>query len=273
LLSLPAYAMRLGPKPSPLPLPRLGYSNAYGFNATMSLDFPSGSAQVVLSQKRGPTGSATWSQGWGSARLTATAGLKEDAGDPFDSTLLVTRAPEIVGTWEREWANGRIEASLSWGRLTQYPTKATHERLLVQARREWRLAGRGAAEWGATLAAGYADYSGAGYQRTATAQAGVQVAVGTARMGLSYSHTEVGGRSPFSFDDVNVPRQLTVSVSGPLAPGWNGATRWEFDLDRGRIYDGQVTLERVVHCLVYGLTWEKQRQTFRLAVRPLVHRR
>lgn len=272
IFSLPRYTVRVTGGPSGMPFPRLGYTSGYGVNAQINLEFPSGSGLLVLSEKRGLSGSAAARATRGQWSASLGAALKEDANNPFDSSLLLTRWPEVTAQWQAPLAGASVSLETSWGSLTEYPRKVRHERLLAAANCRWRSQPRPglAVQWEVGLTE--ADYSAGFRQRTTTAavRAILRLSRDTTAE-VSYRNIGVSGSTPFRFDEVVVPREASVGLAGRLAPNWLARTAQQYDLRDGRFYDGQVTLENVQHCLAYGVTWSKRRGSLEFAIRLVPH--
>jgi len=98
-----------------------------------------------------------------------------------------------------------------------------------------------------------------GQDRSAVAYGVILDAQPSRNLGLraGYLKRHAHGAGPFSFDALDLSRELSVGVTARLGPGWRMEALARRDLERGSLAAFDVGVTRVAHCLEYGLTWRK----------------
>ncbi len=70
------------------------------------------------------------------------------------------------------------------------------------------------------------------------------------------NHKE-SGSTPYEFDNLDIKREFGVAIRR-ATPNTTQSLILRYDIDRQKLYDWQVTLSKVHHCLEPSITWRKQ---------------
>jgi len=289
VLSLPSLSrsLRRGDRVAPGISPHSGWSRRDGAFLGLIYGFAPGGAQVAASadvrytQHRGPRGLAllNYLPGW--AVVSLAGSYREDLAEspstyaleplpPRIRRVLVDRAPELSVQVRRgsllPWLKGEFWAAV--GAYRERPSGASGRRSSLAADVEtdpWHLspslslsAGAG---WRQALYAAGLD------QRVLAPRVGARVLAGKGfGLGLTYQHRTASGRTPFSFDEVEISRELSGNLMLVPHPGWRTQFVTRYDTGRHALPDAGITVTRVLHCLEYSLGWRKSGGQIRLGV-------
>lgn len=81
-----------------------------------------------------------------------------------------------------------------------------------------------------------------------------------------YVRHQPSGSTPFLFDDVYVEDELHGQLAVGLGANWSLDSYARLDLDESRLREWQVGVYRRLHCLTWGLRWDRADETLSLEV-------
>jgi hypothetical protein len=269
----PTIRLPLGKGPRRSPFPRFGYSSRNGpFLADnralggRGTHFRTELAYYVTARRGvlGTVSSDYYGNGWGA---TLRAGYEEYLRDDVTDTLYLDTLPEF--TLRAEGPLDTVEGlsyfgSGSTGYFRENPTSADAARHRFEAGLRYGELDRQAGEglW-AGLALRQSFYNTGDDFRDIEASFGA---------GRRWSHrwrgafTLIGhatdGRTPFEFDDVDIPWELQGSARVGLTRNWYLGGIGRYDLERASLRDYTLTLTRRVHCLSFSLHYRHVGQDF-----------
>lgn len=260
----PTIKLPLGEGPRRSPFPRFGYSRRYGpFLAdTRAIAGRGGhfrsELDYYLTTRRGVLGSLTTSyfgHGWSAC---VGGGYEEYLRDDVTDVLYLDTLPEFRLSAENSLAgldDLTYFGSGSIGCFREEPTSARATRQRVEAGLRYGDAQRRALEgrWG-ELALRQSFYNTGDEFRDLEASVGV---------GRRWSHrfrgavTLIGhvteGRTPFEFDDVDIPIELRGNARVGVTRNWYVGALGRYDVERRELRDYTLTLTRRLHCLGFSL--------------------
>ncbi|MGD9497437.1 MAG: hypothetical protein AB7Y46_14145 [Armatimonadota bacterium] len=261
-----------------------GYSGRDGLRmqadrSLRSLDLPvEGTLSLKLTQRRGLRGELEMRHAWGNfaGRLNVT--YEEDVQSDLEHFATINRLPElgVVGSWEGGGRGlDRVELGLWAGRYTQqaHPEAGpgediTRQRLLLEARYVGNEPGRakraGAWWWVGGSQAFYDD--GASYRWL---EGGMGAALEPADWFSAWaevSHRLPGGKTPFTFDDIDIQTELAALARVRLSPIWRLDLGGRYDFDLETLRDYSVELRRRSHCLTWTAEYNDVGESIRLGV-------
>ena len=289
LITVPSYSLSLRREEvAPGPAPRVGWSRADGPFAGLVYGFSPGGAREFTAaldarytQQRGVRSllQGHYLPSWG--RVTLTASRKEDLSERpiafgFEPLpvrvreVTVDRLPELaVRTRSRKLLPG-LEGQF-WagvGHYREQPSGVTGGRTGVMA--DLRTARRPVSRaLGLEPGVGwrYATYSGGEHQQVVAPRLGIRYQPKPELdLALTYQHRTPSGRTPFTFDEVEITREVTGELTAVPHRGWRTELRARYDAEGGELRDAGVTLVRVLHCLEYSVGWRTAGGEVRLGV-------
>jgi hypothetical protein len=84
---------------------------------------------------------------------------------------------------------------------------------------------------------------------------------------LSYRHTNVGGDTPFFFDELEIPREVRATFDYQLSPRYLIPVDLRYDLDQKKLRDESIGLLRSYKNFAYGITYDSARRDISLEFR------
>ncbi len=253
-----------GGKPSIVPLP--SYSRREGLYLRWNLPLASpdsatdGNLHLRLTSKRGLIGRFDAQRPWGSWTGHLVMSRAEDVSNDLDELVSVDRLPEfsIGREWDSAMLGGtQISGGLTLGHYREDRGDGGPEIRDGRALAEFRIA-RNYGQW----AEGEGTWWWAG-ARQAWYDSGDEctdldfgVGAGTELPGgmtssLTLRHHELGGRTPFEFDDVDLRTELIARTQAPLGGGWDLGLSGRWDLRADDLRDYELKLSKRVHCLTW----------------------
>jgi len=196
-----------------------------------------------------------------------SARVKEKAYDYDNPRLRVTYWPEVgvkCISGPSDWFAAPVqatsgEARLSYGRFREYPGSVAHERWDLRALGATRIARIGKPTTvrliGMVRESAYSTHEtyrvlggGIDISHTLSPRTGM-----TARFITNY----VSGKTPFAFDDVDIRSEADLILRRVTKSGSRQLTL-RYDLGENRLYDWEVSISKVYHCLEPSITWRKK---------------
>lgn len=291
LFSVPKYTSSLKPdKRSEIKLPMIGVSGKYGTFLTHSFEFEprpgiNGKLGMRLSSKEDFQGRLTLTRGPESP-LSLSLAYREPYYGGRSRDTIVSRLPEAVyrihgdntspverqsdqslhlsGTVLRPSPNVkpnrtlRVIGEAGVGRFKEEPSSVEFTRMDLRAM-AWMdgiEAGKVTIVPGAV--ARYSHYS-SGDDYSAL---GLQVAAGR-KLGtdsyasLTYVAHAIGGRTPFDFDQIEIPQELAGRLRFPTGSFAIELTG-RYDLDAGSMFDSSISISKPFHCIEPKITWRSR---------------
>ena len=83
-----------------------------------------------------------------------------------------------------------------------------------------------------------------------------------ASLGVTYTHREISGRTPFNFDDPGAANELNASLNYQLDEKWKVGVSTVYNLDTNKYTDIDYTLTRNLHCFEARFVWREKRDEF-----------
>ncbi len=105
------------------------------------------------------------------------------------------------------------------------------------------------------------SYLGLGFQFAAARKLGLKSYVS-----LTYITHAITGKTPFDFDPIEVPQEFAGRLQYPIGD-YTFAIGGRYDISRGRLFDSEVSVSKVFHCVESTFTWRNRFQEFGLDVR------
>ena len=284
ILKLPQFHVPLpgGRQQEPGLLPKVGYARGdgpfvglkYGWTAGRQVDSSIEFRQTALRGTRG-IARADLDRPWGQISLAlATKGDWTETTPPIDdpqtgiARFLVDKIPEFRAEFDKR----RIAPWLSLG---GYVTAGRYLERDTDVR-DSRTAATVFLTPAAFKISGVSIEPGLGWRGLTAGGDRQTVLVSRISLGLlqtprsslrvSYIRRKALGRSPFSFDAVEIEREVSADAKVGLSHGWAIENVHRYDLDQHRFRDAEVKVSRTAHCLRYSAVWLKARKEFRLQV-------
>lgn len=88
----------------------------------------------------------------------------------------------------------------------------------------------------------------------------------TPRGALWYVHHETSGSTPFLFDDVYSEDEIHGQFTLGLGADWSLESYARLDLNETRLREWEIGIHRRLHCLTWGLVWDRAGETLSLQV-------
>jgi lipopolysaccharide export system protein LptA len=263
-------------------VPKVGYARGdgpffglrYGWTAARQVDSSIEFRQTALRGTRG-IARADLDRPWGQVSLALAS--KDDWTEktpPIDDPraairrFLVDKLPELRAEFDKR----RIAPWLSLG---GYVTAGRYLERDTEVR-DSRTAATVFLTPGAFKVSGVSLEAGIGWRGLAAGGDRQTVLVSRISLGLlqtprsslrvSFIRRKAIGRSPFSFDAVEIERELSADAKVSLSHGWAIENVHRYDLDQRRFRDADIKVSRTAHCLRYAAVWLKARKEFRLQV-------
>jgi hypothetical protein len=85
-------------------------------------------------------------------------------------------------------------------------------------------------------------------------------------LALSYTLRSGSGKTPFQFDEVDVPSELRADLRYRLNPRWRTRFVDVYDLQENRSRDLLISVTRTAHCLDYTVGWKKFHNFFFIGI-------
>ncbi len=86
------------------------------------------------------------------------------------------------------------------------------------------------------------------------------------RGALWYVRHQASGSTPFLFDDIYAENELYGQFTLGLGQDWSLDSYARLDLDESRLRQWQIGVYRRLHCLTWGLRWDRAGETLSLEV-------
>jgi len=224
-----------------------------------------------LSPRSGLTGEASVEFRPRRGYFYAKASYRDDPRDPFLPWLRVTRLPEVGATYPLVAPRKSFDlvAHAAWGRYLEYPTGSYSSRTI------WQLRG-GHSElkigkdtrWRYEFGASHAEYGRGRNYDWAYGGVFVRHRFGNdLHVSLGYLRYFVRGRTPFLWDDIDVPHELRTGIRFPLVGRFYGQFVGRYDVEQKRYRDTQYGLLYRDTDFVYSATWLQRRRELLLEIK------
>lgn len=82
-------------------------------------------------------------------------------------------------------------------------------------------------------------------------------------LGAGYNYTHENQKSPFTYDDVDVNRELVTQFGWQVDRLWHIGVRTSYDLDQSSFYDVDYTIKRNLHCFETEITYREKRDEWK----------
>lgn len=100
------------------------------------------------------------------------------------------------------------------------------------------------------------DYSSLGLQLAVARKLGSK-----SYLSLAYITHAITGRTPFDFDPIEIPLELAGRLQFPLGQ-YSIGLGVRYDLQRSQVFDSEVSVSKVFHCIEPKLTWRNRFREF-----------
>lgn len=296
LLSVPGYTSKLDSKgKSKLDMPSIGISGRYGAYLTHSVDFSkqadtTTSLELRLSSKRSIQAGLFFNRS-SNTPIYARASYREPSYRGTQPDLMLSRLPEIglrFGTAEAltnyadthepldittELANPlrklksnnrpKLIGDIGIGRFEESPNRVSSGRLDVRTLAcidSIRLDQQTTVSIG--LSARHSIYEGHRRYSALGTKLGVARKLGSrSYISLAWVSYSVHGQTPFEFDRIEMPKELTGICALPA--GKLSVELWaRYDIEGKRIFDSSISVSKRFHCLEPRVTWRDRSQEF-----------
>jgi len=285
LLTLPKINQPIpgrGQAPTAGLLPRSGWTRADGGFAGLRYSFPlagmPGYVETRLTTRRGLRFLSGLRKDTKLGELALSANVKEDLTDlPISvdrietglRSITLDRLPEL-SLETRPRALGRYlsgSALLAAGRYRELPSGVTAGRLAGSARFATRPLRFGRLSLVQAVSLRRAFYTKGEAQTAVLSRTGLGIRFSpSVRMEIAWERRTSSGEAPFLFDQIEIPRGLTMDALVRLTHGWRVEMRAWHDAQTNEFRDMDVTVTRRAHCLEYSATWRKARGQFNFQV-------
>lgn len=285
LVTLPTISQPIpgrGGLPASALLPRSGWTRADGGFAGLRYSFPvAGMPSYVetrLTTRRGLRFLSGLRRDTKLGALALTANMKEDLADlPISVDRIETglrpitldRLPELSLDMAPRPLGRYLSGSalLVAGRYHELPSGVTAGRAAGSARLSTRPLRFGRLSLVQAVTLRQAFYTKGGEQTAALSRTSLGIRFSpSVRTEVAWERRTSSGETPFLFDEVEIPKGLTVDALVRLTHGWRVETRAWRDAQTNQFRDMDVTITRRAHCLEYSATWRKARGQFNFGV-------
>lgn len=293
IISIPKYRMNLSPggeKTNYLPVAK--YSKKHGFLAKYNFELNSNpdnnlALELMYSTKSQLQGGIHLDR-WNNQPLFASITHKEPVSGGIDPNAVVSKLPEIgyqyssdpkersrpvkrkplnlnedllgPNSYMKPTKKLSYTAQISTGRYMEHSdTKATEERFDLRTMLWYSNASKkGTLD---ILPAAYIRYSSYG-NGDSYKVAGLKLAAGkrlgsSSYVSLGYISNATEGKSPFSFDSVELKKELAGSFHFKVSDV-NVHVGERYDLKKGEIFNSTITLTKTFHCIESSITWRNR---------------
>jgi len=191
--------------------------------------------------------------------INVVIGLNEDVRDDLTRNIVLDRLPEVVAAGE--WGLGGRDRS-AWyanaavGSYRESPGRAEAWRESVQVGARHSVNFAGGAEGTLELSFRQSFYSRGESLSITTAKIGAAGTIGRRFGGAArYVRRFGNGRSPFEFDDIDIEQEMFTRFGWSFGQ-WGIGAAARYDIDRGEFRRAQLRLNKLFHCIQYGVTYD-----------------